>query len=173
MFAGPLMPAKDLVRIYKKALKKAPALKIGNYKELLWKPMQDFTDANRDKDYLESTDAQLLIVALVEGSFRILTIDASGPRESSYFGAIGTGADSAMAMLRWRKPTDKMQLNRAIYCAYEAKKLGEVSPHVGKQTFINVLSDKKGLLYWTLKPEEISALGEKFSRFGPQPYRLE
>lgn len=172
MFSGPLMPARDLIQNYTKALKRAKALKAVSYTALFWQPMQDFVDANQNKDYLESTDAQLLVVALVEGTFRILTIDANGIREAPYFAAIGTGGDSATAMLRWRKPTNRTPLNAVIYYAYEAKKFGEVSPHVGKRTYINILSTRqKGLLDRSYKQEDFSELDEKFDRLGPQPYK--
>ena len=170
MFSGPLNPARDLIKLYKKAFRKTRVPRIGDYRDVLWKPMQDFTDMNQNKPYLESTDVQLLAVALVEGSFRILSLDANGPRDHPHFGAIGTGGDSATAMLRWRKPTDRTHLGPAEYYAYEAKKLGEVSPHVGKRTYMKVLSAERNLGVKNLKAEEIVELEEKFKRLGPQPY---
>jgi hypothetical protein len=172
MFAGPLMPAKDLLQLYKKALKKNGAFKIETYKDVLWKPMHEFIESNQDKVHQENTDVQLLIVAIVKGSFRLLSLDENGIREHPYFGAIGTGGDSATAMLRWRKPTGRTHPHLVTYYAFEAKKMGEVSPYVGKRTYITVLSIEKNVLKsWEFKPEQITELEENFKKFGPQPYR--
>jgi 20S proteasome alpha/beta subunit len=171
MYSGPLVTSKDLIESYKKSLKKA-RFRLTNYKDILWKPMRVFLDANQHKEYLqENMEVSLLVVVLVEDKFRIVTIDSHGIRENSYFAAIGTGEDAATSMLRWRQPTHTTDLSSALYFAYEAKKLGERSPHVGKAlTHLNILSrEKNTILSKRLGPQEINELRDAFKRFGPQP----
>jgi 20S proteasome alpha/beta subunit len=170
MYSGPLVAAKDLLTSYEQKLARAK-FTVSNYRDVLWKPMQVFADANakRASYQQEDADVKLLLIAVVEGGFRLLTVDSNGIREHSYHAAIGTGEDSATAMLRWRKPTDTTDLQAAIYFAYEAKRIGEVSPHVGKHTFINVLCPKHGLRR-PIEEKEIEEVKEAFNRFGPQPF---
>ncbi|HYL77868.1 MAG TPA: hypothetical protein VEU96_26890, partial [Bryobacteraceae bacterium] len=140
----------------------------------LWKTMGEFNDANIARVYQQDeVKVELLIVALIEGQFRILSLDEHGPRDHPYFGAIGTGQDSAMSSLRWRSPTDFTDMHAAIYFAYEAKRMGEVSPYVGKlRTYINVLKpvDDYGILCGVVTGDGIVELGKAFRLFGPQSF---
>jgi 20S proteasome alpha/beta subunit len=170
MYSGPVVAAKDLLISYKQKLAKAK-LTVSNYRDLLWKPMQTFVDANvKRASYLhEDADVKLLLIAVVEDGFRLLTVDSHGISERSSYAAIGSGEDSATAMLRWRKPSDTIDVQAAIYFAYEAKRIGEVSPHVGKHTFVNILCPKHGLRR-PLPESEIAEVAEAFKRFGPQSF---
>ena len=172
MYSGPLTLAHDLVAEYEKKLKRAK-LRVENYRDVLWKPMEAFVDANEKRTFLQgSSDVSLLVVALVDHSFRVITIDSHGIAEHPYFGAIGTGQDSALALLRWRKPDRWTDVQAALYFAYEAKRLGEVSPHVGSQyTHMCVLwPDEGNILEKIVTSRDKSELEEAFKRFGPQPF---
>jgi 20S proteasome alpha/beta subunit len=171
MFAGPDVLAKDFIATYSKRLKNAK-LRIDNYRDVLWKPMGEFIDAIDNKPHIQDSRIELLVVALVEDSFRIVRVDGNGITDHSGYGAIGTGQDSATSLLRWRKPTQKTDVEAAAYFAYEAKKLGEVSPYVGKvYTHMNLLwPNRKAILRYTFTSQDINELENAFKRFGPQPF---
>jgi hypothetical protein len=94
------------------------------------------------EDYIQGAgdSPQVLVVLSLDDQFRLINVDQHGISETPFFAAIGTGADSALSMLRWRRTNSDTSMNSAIYCAYEAKRFGEVSPHVGKFTYIHVIS---------------------------------
>lgn len=171
MYSGPTVAAKDILIAYKRKLARKK-LTVENYRDALWGPMQVFVDAEtrRSSFQLEPNEVKLLIVAAVEGDFRLVTVGPHGITEHQYHAAIGSGEDSATAMLRWRGPTATSDLQEGMYAAYEAKRLGERSPHVGKYTtFLNVLCPQYGLRY-ALSDDDLNELKQAFEKFGPQRF---
>jgi len=172
MYSGPLILAGDLISDYEDALRDE-ALTRQAYRDRLWVPMKSHLDKmEKSAEFLPGQDQpQLLIVLILEKEFRLVTVDEHGISESPFFAAIGSGSDSAIAMLRWRRADALTPMNTAIYYAYEAKRLGEVSPHVGKFTYVRIV---KPILDWTIgntivRPTGIAKLAEAFTLFGPQP----
>lgn len=55
-----------------------------------------------------------------------------------YFGAIGSGAEIGESSLFYREHTSAHSLDRTIYHVYEAKRLGEKAPGVGKKTIMGI-----------------------------------
>jgi 20S proteasome alpha/beta subunit len=172
MFAGLLDDSKDLIAAYRQHLFKTP-ITSHNIKTELWAPMKNFLDKSEcESEFMEpGGKPELLVAAFVNQKPRLLTISEHGISSNSFYGCIGTGADSATAMLRWRKPDLDCPLDRAIYYAYEAKSFGEVSPHVGKQTYMLVLKphDDLDLKVATVEDEGLGVLQKLFDDIGPRP----
>ena len=91
------------------------------------------------------------------------------------FSLIGSGAYTAEPALHARAQTSNTRLPDAVYNVYEAKRLGESSPHVGKETRLYVLKcpdpvkqDPK-LRVKMLKPEGEKELSKRFKKYGPRP----
>jgi hypothetical protein len=170
MFSGTLTASKDLLKIYEQDLS-GVELTIRNYKDVLWKPMEAFCDETRDKTYLEEIGVKFLFVIAIDKEFRLVSINEHGPRDHDYYAAIGTGDDSATAMLRLRRPSHRTDIYAALYFVYEAKRIGEVSPHVGKLTHLNRLwIGPNGIDGGVLTSTDVGELDEAFKHFGPQPF---
>jgi hypothetical protein len=175
MYSGPLIPAKDLLSNYAEVFEPDDVeLTRDNYRDLLWQPMRKFVEENEARSgYQDSVDVSLLSVNWIGNSFRILTIDSHGIHDHAYFGAIGSGADSATSMLRWRRPSNQTDLHAALYFAYEAKTLGEVSPHVGEHTHLNIISRQVqtgGISSKIIGSQGVKELEDLFKRCGPQEF---
>jgi hypothetical protein len=175
MFSGPLIPTKDLLSSYAEAFEPDDVeLTRDNYKDLLWEPMRKFIEQNDARSgYQDSVDVSLLSINWFGNAFRILTIDSHGIHDHAYFGAIGTGADSATSMLRWRRPSNMTNLHAGLYFAYEAKRLGEVSPHVGVHTHMNIISpfvSAGGITSKIISSQGVQELENLFKRCGPQEF---
>ncbi len=173
MFAGPLLTAEDLVSDYAEHLT-GRTLTRSNYKEELWEPMNaHIAKASEHEGYIEgaSESPQVLVVIGIDNHFRLVSINEHGIREAPYFAAIGTGADSASSSLRWRKPDNNTPMHSALYYAYEAKRFGEVSPHVGEFTYIKIIEFRpdSSLAQTIILPKGIKRLNKAFAEFGPQP----
>jgi hypothetical protein len=91
------------------------------------------------------------------------------------FSLIGSGWYTAEPALHARAQTSNTRLPDAVYNVYEAKRLGESSPHVGKETRLYVLKcpdpvkqDPK-LRVKMLKPEGEKELSKRFKKYGPRP----
>lgn len=115
-----------------------------------------------------------LIIAGFIGDFPVLCELRDGDLEwRTTFSLIGTGAYTAEPAMHARKHIDQTPLYSAIYNVYEAKKIGEASPHVGTFTTLLVLSppvdNSDSTHIDVLTPEGKNHLEGWFEQFGPKP----
>ncbi len=88
-------------------------------------------------------EAQLIVCGFCDNDPVIFLIDETrgapiaGPIEN--FAAIGSGSLIALSVLHQREHQSTVPFRRALYHVYEAKRLGEAAPGVGKQTTVTVL----------------------------------
>jgi len=116
----------------------------------------------------------LIIAGFIE-EFPVLCQMERGEVEwKTGFSLIGTGVYTAEPALHARKQTDQTPLLATLYNVYEAKRIGESSPFVGKHTAIFILqpadepSSPIGLSVVT--PEGFGYLGGLFEEYGPKPW---
>ncbi len=111
-------------------------------------------------------------IAEPAGEPEALILKLSGERVSrcDSFAAIGSGAFLAEASLMQRNYIAIAGVPYATYLAYEAKRLGERAPGVGKETGIVALvhHQQHGVVLNFFVPEKIPLLEKEFRRFGPQ-----
>ena len=82
------------------------------------------------------------------------------------FCSIGSGATNADSWLHFREQNALMRRDDTIYTLYEAKKFSEISPSVGKKTYIDVI-DHHGKIT-TLGEAEMTELEKRYRRYGPK-----
>lgn len=91
------------------------------------------------------------------------------------FACIGDGAEAAEQSLHRREQQESLSLNETLYHVYEAKRMGELAPTVGKKTDLSVFERSKssdGPLPWSLypvTPEILDYLEDCYKKYGPQP----
>jgi hypothetical protein len=88
------------------------------------------------------------------------------------FAAIGSGSPLAESFLFLRSQNRASPLAETIYAVYEAKRIGELAPGVGKTThiFVMALNIEDKPFFTTLNTEDDMELLEKqLRKFGPQP----
>ena len=174
LFAGTVDYAEDAISTYRDRLSKV-SLTLSGYKEELYVGFQEFSDSLIRRG-VERPDVQLLIAGFIEGEPRITYVDSHGVQLIPSVAAIGSGAYMADAILRWRKPDQYLSTHAALYFVYEAKRLGEASPSVGKvRTHIQILEELNGggFRVSTLLPKALSYLSNQFEKFGPQEFKGE
>lgn len=88
---------------------------------------------------------------------------------SDHFVAIGSGAWIAKAALYQRRCRETAPLEEVLYCVYEAKKLSEIAPGVGRATNIGVTawgsSITERMLPLTNEPKAIKVLDNYYRQF--------
>lgn len=115
---------------------------------------------------------QLLIVCLATNVVRMFLV-TDRVEEQSMFGAIGCGANAALASLYSRAYATYHDLEQAIYYVYEAKRSSDHVPGVGKETYLSVLefNDKqKQTVFYNLNNDEMTRLSQQYAQFGPRPF---
>jgi hypothetical protein len=88
-----------------------------------------------------------------------------------HFGVIGSGTDIGESSLYYREQSMAHPINRTLYQVYEAKRLGEKAPGVGKKTTLLLVRPP---LEGETQIEAIMQTGldfleEQFKKHGPQP----
>lgn len=121
----------------------------------------------------QQIQAELIIIGFMEPYYSIYLLRGGELCECDHFAAIGTGSTVAEANLYHRNQYFLRPLPETIYSAYEAKRLGEIAPGVGKSTVLIVLypPKKDGTGYIETKwvsEEKFSILDEHFGKFGPK-----
>jgi hypothetical protein len=172
LFSGTLDHAEDALAIYRDRLSKNP-LTLAGYKEELYAGYAEFKDGLRRRG-IKRTDVELIVAGFIQSEPRIIYISSRGVATVQSFVAIGSGSLLADAILRWRKPVQFLATNDALYYAYEAKKMGESSPHVGKNiTSLNIIEevDGGGFRSMSILGTGMQYLQKQFEKFGPQDYR--
>jgi hypothetical protein len=91
-----------------------------------------------------------------------------------HFGVIGSGTTIGESSLYHREHTTVNSLDRTLYNVYEAKRLGEKAPGVGRKTILSILRPPAddGVLPWEIiRQGGIDLLESQFQRYGPQPVK--
>jgi len=176
LYAGPLCECEQAVRLYKQQLK-SQSITEDNVLELLWGPMDLFRKrCDRRNQYISDQsprppDVELLIFGFVETVPKIFYVgQATGDVvEQAQKSAIGTGASAAMTVLDWRFRSSIITLELVLYAAYEAKKMAEAGPPVGKEhTILGFVSPKDALSLTVIAYEDMQLFQEAFGEFGPK-----
>ena len=121
-------------------------------------------------------EVELIVAGFVPGQYSdrepvVVKLSAEQVVTCDTFAAIGSGALLAEASLMQRDYSSIATIEYATYLAYEAKRLGERAPGVGRETNIMVMVDgPNGPRYKELFRDQLSTTLENlFKRFGPQP----
>jgi hypothetical protein len=91
-----------------------------------------------------------------------------------HFGVIGSGTSIGESSLYCREHTTVNGLDRTLYNVYEAKRLSEKAPGVGRKTSLSILRPPAGdgVLPWEIiRQGGIDLLESQFQRYGPQPIK--
>jgi hypothetical protein len=75
---------------------------------------------------------------------RLFTITGDDVRVEDHFACIGAGAEAAVQSLHRREHEKFYDLETTLYHAYEAKRAAELSPNVGRYTYMVVLEPGEG-----------------------------
>lgn len=203
MFAGNVSKTKELLDRYIGLFKKPGIERTSeNILELLREPLESqnradvaaYLSASYGMDYDEwlerdvnaqqnlisglphwRTYCQLIIIWLGADFVRLFQI-TDRVEEMPSFTAIGIGTNAALTSLFSRKYAVYHDLKEAIYYAYEAKRVSETVPGVGKETHLVILefggAETGGLnIYYTLASCELDQLAKQYAQFGPRPYQ--
>lgn len=176
MYSGTKDHADDAIDIYTSRLKASPLTK-ADCKEQIYVGFKEFKERLKLRG-VKRTDLELIIAGFIEGEPRIFYASAHGVQGIHEFVAIGSGALVADAMLRLRKPSSRMDSSQIMYFVYEAKKLGEASPHVGQNiTEMWIMeerhpsgSNKLRFEWKRLHKDGLDHLQSQFARFSFQPF---
>lgn len=147
-------------------------LTLENYKAEIRTAFKNGKDVLLERG-IKKTTTQLIVAGFIQCIPKLVYVDSHEAFSLPEFAAIGTGCVIADAMLRWRRCNKYMPLEEVMYYVYGAKKLGEMSPHVGKQTSVLVASLKShtdGYVVAYVSVKDLTELDDSFSRFGPQPF---
>ncbi len=204
LLAGPVVEARELVSVYESFFRaNGSGLRLLGLTEKLREPLWQFRKSLADRythalytktydEFLEasfpesvvtehvqnvsrqSITAELILIGLVDGQFVIAHVANGDVMLTSAFAAIGSGYAIAESTLFQRKQHDLASLQNTIYCVYEAKKLGEIAPGVGKTTTMMILRrDEKShtLVHDDVLDSDLKYLDAQFKKFGPRPLR--
>ena len=126
-------------------------------------------------------ECQLIVASHTKTGYRIFTIDSKGTvLQADGYAVIGSGSWIAQASLCQRQYSQNFTMPTAAYVIYEAKKLAENEPTVGKRTAMWVTHHRHGVIGLMdgslLLPSEDARsatrgpdlLGSWFNLYGPQ-----
>lgn len=113
------------------------------------------------------SESELILFRITDDGSEIYQVsddfDVSMERDFCSIGSGGTNADS---WLHLREQNALMRRDDTIYALYEAKKFSEISPAVGKKTYIDVI-DHLGKIT-TLGESQMKELEKRYKRYGPK-----
>lgn len=177
LYSGSLDHAEDAIAIYKSRFKATP-LDLLHCKEQVHMAFEEVKDSLKRRA-VKRVDIDLIIAGFIETEPRIIQANSRGVWSLPAFATIGAGALVADAVLRLRKPFARTDSSEVLYYVYEAKRLAEASPFVGKvHTDIWVLEEyydsalKARKIEWKrLHKSGLDYLHAQFERFGLQSYQ--
>lgn len=196
MFAGVISDARELLSIYRSHLSAVqPPNTLHEWLETLREPLGIkkesqikhltgliYDDLEPDAKYgvwsdpKHTTDVELLLAGFLklEGRFQSLIFKTQdyNIHSSTKFLCIGIGSSAAYHSLCHRQQDDLMSWDQTLYHVYEAKKMGEQAPGVGKFTTLYVLRPKEddplSCRVTGVTKEGIEFLERCFKKYGPQ-----
>jgi hypothetical protein len=112
-------------------------------------------------------ECELIIAGFIDKAPYIFFTQDTGGRLLSErnFAAIGSGAYAARLILGFRNQDRGDNAPITIYHVFEAKKIGENAPSVGRETAVLLLRPETGMHLCPIYPQ----LEEAYKKFGPQP----
>jgi hypothetical protein len=114
------------------------------------------------------SEAELILFRITDDGSEIYQVsdgfDVSMERD---FCSIGSGGLNADSWLHFREQNAMMRRDDTIYALYEAKKFSEISPAVGKKTFIDVIDHHGNIT--TLGEAQMKTLEKWHKRYGAKP----
>lgn len=170
MYAGDVEYAGDAVEILKSHLGGHP-LRLKDYKEKLWSGIEEVKAAALRRG-TRRFEEQFIMAGFIEDLPRIIYTTNKFVSSPEHFQCIGAGWQVADAMLRWRELTKQTSLQDALYFSYEAKRMAELSPHVGKKltSMIVLKADGDHFGFKFVSPAGLEYLEEQFHEFGPRTF---
>lgn len=174
LFAGTTSDVWELLRLCKERIGSNPA-SWQEVKEGLWAGMEELKQRlSRTRKKSPGTDALLLVCGHLEMGIDILYLDREGAYSIDEFAAIGCGSQVADSILRWRVANTRVVLSHnlddIIYYVYEAKRLAEISPDVGKLVDMRIgcVTSTGFFATSSLSPRHLDFLMDEFAKYGPQ-----
>jgi 20S proteasome alpha/beta subunit len=124
----------------------------------------------------QQIESELILVGIIRDRFRLFLCRDGDIYSVSEFAVIGSGAGVAEPILYQRGLNSISNLKKALYVVYEAKKLGEAAPGVGRETIMGVRFLNKGEHgdewdWHFVSIEGRSQLDRKFKQYGPRPVK--
>jgi hypothetical protein len=129
-------------------------------------PSDLFRELARDIASHDS-EAEIIVSGFLDGRPVIFTVTGESVASCDDFAVIGSGSQLAEAALYHRDQSFMNGVNRTMYCVYEAKRLAEKAPGVGRKTQMFILRPDESMVI--IPDEGIRLLDTWFTRFGPQP----
>ena len=115
------------------------------------------------------SQTELIIAGYVGGAPMIVKVTADSAWECDDFAVIGSGTGIGEASLFQRSQSFSTSLDKSIYQVYEAKRLAEKAPSVGKNTMLFVVSPGE---IQAMYAEGFQILEEYFQQFSPRPVAI-
>jgi hypothetical protein len=115
------------------------------------------------------TDCQLILFRIAGQSGDIYTVDYNfAVAQCSNFAAIGTGADTSLAWLHFRKQNVGTRVDQTIYNLFEAKKFANFAhaPGVGDRTRLIFLCSHEEMN--VINERGLETLEKRYHRYGPR-----
>src|SRR5262249_12921976 len=97
------------------------------YRDLLWEIRN------------HRSGAELIVSGFISGYPRIFKISGDVVWPCNDFAVIGSGTFNGESALRWREQSSTQNLETTIYNVWEAKRLSENVPGVGKKTILLIM----------------------------------
>jgi 20S proteasome alpha/beta subunit len=132
----------------------------------------------------QSIEAELILIGAMDADFSIFLCQAGEITTCQDFAVIGSGSMVAEPILYQRELSAATDLPRALYVVYEAKRLGEISPGVGRETWMQVgsiddtvLNEKTGryeiedVTWRWVDDARLEMIEKAFKQFGPKPIK--
>jgi 20S proteasome alpha/beta subunit len=175
LYSGPVTTGEELLRLYKNSLK-GVALTDDNIFTVLQKPMDEFKERVSRRTINPMSAPQyvdLLIFGFVEATPRIFHVGQEKDlEEEAVYCVIGSGAQAAWAMLDWRGLSSMSRLDEVLYAAYEAMRIAEAGPPVGKKITLLAFLEPAGpseVKLEVIAHADLPLFAEAFESFGPKP----
>jgi len=113
------------------------------------------------------SQAELAIAGFIDKAPMIVKVAGDTAWECDDFAVIGSGTAIGESSLFHREHNHHYGLDQSIYHVYEAKRLAEKAPSVGKKTMLFVVGPGGDMQ--TLRPSGFKILDEYFQRLSPRP----
>lgn len=145
-----------------------------SYEDFLCSGKEWFSEEVFSSLNLEIAQTKTGVEMIVSGFFNsepvIAKISDDDVVLEDHFSTIGSGSYIAEASLYSREQSKWTSRNTTLYQLYEAKRLGEKAPGVGRQTFLATLTFVNGYTMLSLPTPECKAkLAQKFEELSVRP----
>jgi 20S proteasome alpha/beta subunit len=157
--------------LYRKQLKDAD-ISDETVHGLLAKPMSDFNERVKARAFIapKTIPVELILFGFIESVPRIFYVSQKTAKvvEQDFKYAIGSGSSAATTMMEWRGISEDSSLDEVLYALYEAKRIAETGPPVGKKMTMLAFIEPDGKL-GQVTFKDMPLLAEAFDQFGPKP----